>query len=165
MMLLRSFLFCCFWSLTSFAGAKDVSVLDFGAKEDGITINTIAIQKAIDVCSRQGGGRVIFPKGDFLSGTVEFRDHVVLYFEKGARLLGSTRLEEYRNPDPFTEGLGIAVGWALVAAVDCQDIGIEGEGIIDGQGAKLKAVQILCGRFSRYLPDRCPALSARKRVV
>ena len=54
-----------------------------------------------------------------------------------------TDIEQYRNLDPFTEGLGIDVGWALVVAVDAKNIGIEGEGAIDGQGSKLKAEHIL----------------------
>src|SRR5678810_1336845 len=54
-----------------------------------------------------------------------------------------TDIDRYRNLDPFTEGLGIDVGWALVVAVDTKNISIEGEGAIDGQGSKLKAEQIL----------------------
>lgn len=123
--------------------AEDVRITRFGARPDGRTMNTLAIQKAIDACYATGGGRVIFPKGDFLTGTIEFRNNITLHFEKGARLLGSTDIEDYRNPDPFTEGLGIDVGWALLVAVDRTNIGIEGEGVIDGQGAALKAAHIL----------------------
>ena len=71
------------------------------------------------------------------------KDNVILHFQKGSRLLGSTNIDDYRNLDPFTEGLGIDVGWALLAAIDCKNIGIEGEGAIDGQGPKLKAQHIL----------------------
>lgn len=123
--------------------AEDVLITRFGAKPDGHTMNTVAIQKAIDYCYGKGGGRVIFPKGDFLTGTIEFRDNIKLYFEKDARLLGSINVEDYRNVDPFTEGLGIDVGWALLVAVDRKNIGIEGPGVIDGQGSALKAAHIL----------------------
>lgn len=123
--------------------AEEVLITRFGAKPDGRTMNTIAIQKAIDYCYSKGGGRVIFPKGDFLTGTIEFRDNIKLYFEKEARLLGSTNVEDYRNADPFTEGLGIDVGWALLVAIDRKNIGIEGHGVIDGQGSALKAAHIL----------------------
>ena len=140
---IKTFILCCFLWMVTFVYAGDVNVVAYGAKGDGVTLNTKAIQNAIDACGQQGGGRVVVPKGDFLSGTVEFKNHVVLYLQKGARLLGSSRIEDYRNPDPFTEGLGIDVGWALLAAVDCHDIGIEGEGVIDGQGSKLKATQIM----------------------
>jgi hypothetical protein len=123
--------------------AVDVNIKNYGAVGDGITLNTAAIQKAIDECSKGGGGKVIFPEGRFLSGTIAIKNNVTLELQKDAVLLGSTDVNDYQNLDPFTEGLGINVGWALVAAIDAKNIGIEGEGMIDGQGAKVKAQQIL----------------------
>lgn len=123
--------------------AKDVNIKDHGAVGDGKTMNTVFLQNAIDECNASGGGKVIFPEGIYLSGTIAMKDNVVLHFQKGSRLLGSTNIEDYRNLDPFTEGLGIDVGWALLVAIDLKNIGIEGEGAIDGQGSKLKAEHIL----------------------
>lgn len=123
--------------------ASDVDISQYGAVGDGKTLNTAFLQKAIDDCSNSGGGRVVFPAGTFLSGTVVLKNDVTLYLTKNAVLLGSTDLEDYKNLDPFTEGLGIEVGWALVVAVDVKNIGIEGEGVIDGQGSALKARHIL----------------------
>lgn len=123
--------------------AADFDITKFGAVGDGKALNTASIQKAIDACNAAGGGRVVFPAGIYLSGTVELKNNVTLFFNKDSRLLGSTDLEQYRNLDPFTEGLGIDVGWALVVAVDAKNIAIVGEGAIDGQGAKLKAEHIL----------------------
>jgi hypothetical protein len=123
--------------------AKDVNIKDHGAIGDGKTMNTVFLQKAIDECHSSGGGKVIFPEGTYLSGTIALKDNVMLHFQKGSRLLGSTNIDDYRNLDPFTEGLGIDVGWALLVAIDLKNIGIEGEGAIDGQGAKLKAEHIL----------------------
>ena len=125
------------------ANAADFDITKYGAVGDGKTMNTAFIQKAIDECNKSGGGKVIFPAGIYLSGTIVLKDNVVLHLNKDARLLGSTDLEQYRNLDPFTEGLGIDVGWALLVAVDAKNIGIEGDGAIDGQGAKLKAEHIL----------------------
>jgi hypothetical protein len=135
-------------SLAAIAGcvvlhAKDVNVKEHGAVGDGITMNTSFLQKAIDVCNASGGGKVIFPEGIYLSGTIAMKDNVTLHFEKRSRLLGSINIEDYRNLDPFTEGLGIDVGWALLVAIDLKNIGIEGEGAIDGQGSKLKAEHII----------------------
>ncbi|MCD2422603.1 glycosyl hydrolase family 28 protein [Niabella pedocola] len=140
---MKSIFLICFSVLWCSVKAADVTITDYGAKGDGITLNTAAIQKAIDACNKSGGGKVHFPEGVYLSGTIEFKDHVVLHFQKGATLLGSTDIDDYRNLDPFTEGLGIDVGWALLVAVDRKHIGIEGEGTIDGQGSKLKAAHIL----------------------
>ena len=125
------------------AAASDFDVTRYGAVGDGKTMNTASIQKAIDECNKSGGGKVIFPAGIYLSATIELKDNVTLHLKKDARLLGTTDIEQYRNLDPFTEGLGIDVGWALLVAVDAKNIGIEGEGAIDGQGSKLKAEHIL----------------------
>jgi polygalacturonase len=123
--------------------AKDIDVKQYGAVGDGKTMNTTILQKAIDDCNQSGGGKVIFPAGTYLSGTIVMKDNVTLQFQKDSRLLGSTDVEDYRNLDPFMDGLGIDVGWALLVAVDAKNIGIEGEGAIDGQGAKLKEQHIL----------------------
>jgi len=119
-----------------------IDISRYGAVGDGKTLNTTAIQKAIDECHQQGGGKVVFPAGNWLSGTIVLKDQVILQFNKEARLLGSTDINDYQNIDPFADGLGIDVGWALLVAVDAKNIGIEGEGAIDGQGSKLKEQQI-----------------------
>jgi hypothetical protein len=128
-------------NLTLLAANVDISA--YGAVGDGTTLNTSAIQNAIDACYKSGGGKVIVPSGVFLTGTIALNDNVTLQLNKGAVLLGSTDVNDYKNLDPFVDGLGISVGWALVVAVDKKNIGIEGEGTIDGQGSKLKAQQIL----------------------
>jgi hypothetical protein len=132
------FLVLCFAS-----NALDFDITKYGAVGDGKTLNTAFIQKAIDECTKSGGGKVIFPAGIYLSATIELKDNVTLQLNKDARLLGTTDIEQYRNLDPFTEGLGIDVGWALLVAVDAKNIGIQGEGAIDGQGSKLKAEHVL----------------------
>lgn len=130
-------------AFTDFVSAADFNILKYGAVGDGTTLNTTAIQKAIDACYGIGGGKVIFPEGKFLSGTIVLKDNVTIHFEKNAVLLGSVELKDYKNLDPFTEGLGIDVGWALLVAVDAKHIGLEGEGTIDGQGSAIKAKHIL----------------------
>lgn len=139
-------LISCWLISLAFSGigkGADVSIVKYGATGDGNTLNTVAIQKAIDECHQTGGGKVLFPAGRFLSGTIVLKDNVTLHLEKNAVLLGSTDLADYRNMDPFTEGLGIEVGWALLVAVDARNIGIEGAGTIDGQGSAIKAKHIL----------------------
>jgi polygalacturonase len=99
------------------AFAADLNVRDFGAKGDGKTPDTAAIQKAIDA----GPGVVYFPTGRFLSGTIFLKSNVTLYLSPGAVLLGSTRIEDY-NPKH------------LIYAKGVENIAIEGGGVIDGQG-------------------------------
>ncbi len=131
------------WFAALTVKATDTDILKYGAVADSTTLNTTAIQQAIDDCCKSGGGKVFIPEGKFLSGTIELKDNVTLHFMKGAVLLGSIDLKDYRNLDPFTEGLGTDVGWAFLVAVDAKNVGIEGEGRIDGQGAALKARHIL----------------------
>ena len=128
--------------VTATALAKDVNITSYGAKGDSATLNTIFIQKAIDACHDGGGGKVIFPAGKYLSGTIVLKDNVTLLLQKDAVILGSTHVEHYNNLDPFADGLGTDVGWALIVAVDAKNIGIEGEGAINGQGSKLKEEQV-----------------------
>ena len=64
-------------------------ITDFGAAGDGKTLNTAAIQKAVDDCTSSGGGRVIVPAGRFLSGTICLKSNVDLHLESGAELISS----------------------------------------------------------------------------
>src|SRR3982751_59914 len=87
----------------TFMYANDVDVTAYGAKGDSTTLNTVFLQKAIDDCHAHGGGRVIFPAGKYLSGTIILRDNVTLLLRKDAMILGSTDVEQYQNMDPFTD--------------------------------------------------------------
>ena len=112
-----------------------------GIAGDGVTLNTTAIQKAIDDCTAGGGGVLHFPKGRYLTGTIQIKSNVTLRVDDGATLLGSTSAADYRNLDPFIDGSGNPLGHALIVAVDSDHVGIEGAGTIDGQGPAIKAHQ------------------------
>ena len=115
---------------------------DAGVAGDGQTLNTAAIQKAIDDCaSRPGGGTIRFPAGRYLTGTIQIKSGVTLRLEKDATLLGSTNAADYRNLDPFIDGSGNPMGYALIVAIDADKVALEGAGTIDGQGYKLQAKQ------------------------
>jgi polygalacturonase len=103
-------------------------VTTFGAVSDGKTLNTKAIQKAIDLANKNKGGRVVFSKGKFLSGSIILKSGVELFFEEGAILLGST------NPDDYPKYEGVR---ALILAHSSKKNSISGKGIIDGQGREL----------------------------
>ena len=121
---------------------KSYNIKDYGATGDGQTLDSPAIQQAIDACNQAGGGTVYIPAGTYLSATIVLKDNVKLYLEKDAVLLGTTDIKAYKNLDPFTDGLGIDVGWAFLVAIDAKNVAIEGEGVIDGQGSALKARHI-----------------------
>lgn len=73
--------------------AQGRNVADSGALGDGKTLNTAAIQKAIDACAESGGGAVVFPPGVYLTGTVRLRSRVRLHLAAGAVIAGSPSLE------------------------------------------------------------------------
>lgn len=122
--------------------AEVYNVKKYGAKGNGKKLDSPAIQKAIDACTKAGGGTVLIPEGTYLSATIVLKDNVTLLLEKDALILGTTDYKAYDNPDPFTEGLGIDVGWALLVAIDAKNVTLRGEGIIDGQGSALKEKHI-----------------------
>ncbi len=67
----------------------------YGAVGNGKTLNTKALQKAIDACSQSGGGTVLLAKGDYVTGTIELKSNVMLEVAEGARILGSIHLKDY----------------------------------------------------------------------
>lgn len=114
-------------------------VEDFGAKADGITVNTIYIQRAIDACSKDGGGYVVLSSGDYVTGTIELRRNVMLKVERGARLLGSTDLKDY--PEKVERLQSVMRNMhryrlSLIYAEGTENIGICGEGEIYFRGER-----------------------------
>ncbi|WP_343328552.1 glycoside hydrolase family 28 protein [Polaribacter staleyi] len=138
---IRIFLFICIAGLLfSFSKReKTYHVTSFGAKGDSITINTKAIQKAIDKCSKKGGGTVIIDKGVFISGTILLKDNVTLLVKENAKLVGSSNPQDYQSIDTFTDAVGQQRGTCLVGAINAKNIAITGKGIIDGNGAAFLA--------------------------
>jgi len=114
--------------------AKDVNVKDFGATGDGKTLDSAAIQKAIDDAHAHDGGKVAVPRGTYLSGTIVLKDNITLHLEDGAEIRGTTDLSQYKNLDPFKDGLGAEVGTAFVTVIDAKNVTIEGKGTLNGNG-------------------------------
>lgn len=113
------------------------TITDFGARGDGETVNTAAIQKAIDACGLAGGGTILVPPGCFLSGPLTLRSHVTLRLESGAVLRAVPRMDGWpKLDDPYSgqEG-GRREFQPFLYGQDQQDISIEGRGTIDGNGA------------------------------
>ncbi|MGV8135408.1 MAG: glycosyl hydrolase family 28 protein [Mangrovibacterium sp.] len=114
-------LVCCTLTLA----AKDYKASLFGAKSDGITLNTGSIQKAVDLISSKGGGRLVFYVGRYLTGSIQLRSNVTIHLEEGAILVGAPSVYDYDAVD------GVK---ALIVADACDSIGITGKGVIEGQG-------------------------------
>lgn len=114
------------------------SVKDFGAKGDGITKDTEAIQKTIDAAYQAGGGTVDLPAGTYISGSIQLRDNIDFHISEGAVLKGSPELEDYCSADccpqnyesPRTaENIS---GGHLIYGVEVRNVTIRGTGRIDG---------------------------------
>ena len=95
----------------------------FGAVGDGETLDTPAIQAAINACAQTGGGRVMIPNGTFLSGTIYLKDHVDLHLAPSAVLKGSPVLTDYPTHPR-----------ALIRGDRVNNIAVSGRGTINGNG-------------------------------
>ncbi len=113
------------------AGTRTYNIRDYGAKGDGTTLDTAALQSAIDACHADQGGTVLVPAGDFLIGTTELKSNVTLHLSPKGRLLGSGKPEDYSAGKGVPPGNGNIV---LLYAADAENVTIEGRGTIDGQG-------------------------------
>jgi polygalacturonase len=103
------------------------NVLDYGARPDGKTMSTSAIQRAIDEAFQVGGGTAYVPAGKFLTGRLDLKSRVTLYLETGSTLLGSKSLSDY-------EGNGDSNQRHLIYAANAEEVSLAGPGRIDGQG-------------------------------
>ena len=109
-------------------------ITDSQAVGDGATLNTKAIQSAIDQCAAAGGGVIVVPKGVFLTGALFFKEGVNLRVEQDGVLKGTTSQADY--PPIYTRWEGIERYWtpALLNFVGMTNVEVSGEGLIDGSG-------------------------------
>ena len=128
-----------------------LNVRDFGAKGDGATKDTAAIQQAIDRCSVLGGGQVLTPPGGYLTGAIALRSNTLLRLEKDAVILGSPDFGDYPVTQVRWEGKWIQGYAGLVYAIGANHIGVSGPGRISGNPA-------VGGRPNPRAPLRRPAL-------
>ncbi len=129
-----------------------------GAVSDGTTLNTRAIQAALDAAA--GGGIVVVPPGVYLTGTLFLRSDTVLDLMPGATLLGSPRLADYVR---LTRGvIGDRTGYHLLVADGVRNVTVRGQGTIDGNGPSFWEPTV-GGRLEEY-PARAPD-PARGRLM
>jgi len=127
---------------------RQIKITATGAISGGKTLCTAAIQKAIDQCSSEGGGVVLIPKGEFLTGPIVLRSNINLHLKRGAELLMTNkfalfplRRHRYQN---------------CITGVDCSHIAITGHGEINGHGAMWWAL------YKKSKPGGAPSLAADK---
>lgn len=115
---------------------RRVLITDFGAVGDGATLNTKAIQSAIDHAAAQGGGTLVVPDGIFITGSIFLKQGVNLLVETNAVLKGSENTNDYPWIDTRIAGLEMKWPAALVNADSLSNLVLSGAGTIDGSGLR-----------------------------
>jgi polygalacturonase len=115
---------------TAGASGKVFNVRDYGAKGDGKTLDTAAIQKALDECGNAGGSTVQFPPGTYLSKPLFLHSSTTVKLDAGAVLQATDATVDFVNPERTNSFI------AFVNGKDIHDVAIVGPGTIDGAGAK-----------------------------
>lgn len=124
------------------------NVKDFGAHGDGQSLETEALQNAIDMSHYNGGGIVFFPPGKYLTGTLILKSNVEIYLSNGTIILGSENINDYKSiKTEFKNYNNVFLRYSLFYAEKAENISIKGNGIIDGQGSYFKVT-------TKVKPDR-----------
>lgn len=114
--------------------SEEFNVADYGAINDGKTLTTKAIQNTIDAASEAGGGRVVFPKGIYLSGALFIKSNVDFHLDEGVIIRAIQDDSQY--PESWTRIAGFEMEWpaGLINIYDQHNVRISGKGTIDGNG-------------------------------
>ncbi len=118
-----------------------ISILSYGAKSDGFTLNTKSINQAITDCSKRGGGVVMIPEGLWLTGPIELKSNVNLHLKKNSLLQFTKDFNQYPLVEGNWEGTAQMRNQSPIWARDQQNIAITGDGIIDGAGEAWRMVK------------------------
>jgi polygalacturonase len=117
------------------------NIARYGAKPDGVTLNTKSINNAINECSKKGGGVVLVPTGFWLTGPVELKSNVNLHLAKNAVLQFTKDFDQYPLVQGNWEGLPQMRNQSPISATGQENIAITGFGIIDGAGEAWRMVK------------------------
>ena len=140
------------WMATALSAQNSYDIMTYGAKGDGVTDDAVAIQKAIDRCSAEGGGMVVFPRNHvFLSGPVELKSNVELHLEATATLKANPDERIYRL-SAFGENRGEGMLWLW--AKDAENISITGKGTIHGNGIAFMGAELADSYELKPLADQ-----------
>jgi len=134
-------IFICFCFLAGKIFASSYDIKKFGAKGDGKTLDTHAINKTINEAAANGGGTVYFPAGTYLSVSIHLKSNITLYLEQGAKILAADTKKGYKydlpedNPSNMYQDFG-HTHWqnSLIWGENLENISIIGPGMIDGEG-------------------------------
>lgn len=118
-----------------------VSIKDFGAVPDGSTLCTKAFADAIDALSKKGGGKVIVPRGIWLTGPIQLKSNINLYTEEGALITFSKNYDDYPLIETSFEGLNTVRCLSPINGKGLENVAITGHGVFDGSGEAWRPVK------------------------
>ncbi|MBF0647556.1 hypothetical protein IR083_01835 [Dysgonomonas sp. GY75] len=122
----KIFFIILFFSFCITSNAKIYNIIDYGAKNDGVTLTTAQVQEAINECHKEGGGIVHVPSGTYLVGTINLKSNVEFNFETGAILKATTDLTQYQRHNRELAG--------IFYTEKSENVSITGNGRIFGRG-------------------------------
>lgn len=122
-------------------GNYSVNITDFGAVGDGLTKNTEAIAKAIDDVAANGGGRVVIPRGMWLTGPIVLKSNINIHTEQGAIVVFSEDFDDYPLIATSFEGLETYRCLSPIYGKDLENIAFTGKGVFDGSGDAWRMVK------------------------
>lgn len=117
------------------------NILRYGAKADGVTLNTKSINDAIIACNKRGGGVVVIPPGIWVTGPVELKSNVNLHLQRNALLLFTRDFSQYKLVATNWEGLDQMRNQSPISATNATNIAVTGFGIVDGNGDAWRMVK------------------------
>lgn len=117
------------------------NIVRFGAKADGLTLNTKSITNAIDACNKKGGGVVVVPAGFWLTGPIVLKSNVNLHLQKGSLLQFTKDFDQYPLVEGNWEGLPQMRNQSPLSATNATNVAITGYGIVDGNGDAWRMVK------------------------
>ncbi|HUS03036.1 MAG TPA: glycoside hydrolase family 28 protein [Chitinophagaceae bacterium] len=117
------------------------NIVKYGAKADGLTLNTKSINDAITACNKKGGGVVVIPSGLWLTGPVELKSNVNLHLQRNALLQFTKDLDQYQLVESNWEGLPQMRNQSPLSATNATNIAVTGFGIVDGNGDAWRMVK------------------------
>lgn len=117
------------------------SVTEFGAVGDGLTVNTNAINRAIDELAKKGGGTLVIPRGIWVTGPITLRSNINLRADAGALIIFTKNMDDYPLVETSFEGLNTTRCMSPINGRDLVNIAITGEGVFDGSGEAWRHVK------------------------
>lgn len=144
-----------------------VSILQYGAVADGYTLNTKAINNAIEACAQNGGGVVLIPAGSWVTGPIIMKSDINLHVDKGALVIFTQDMTQYPLVVSSFEGVDAARCQSPITAENLQNIAITGEGIMNGNGfywRPLKKIKLSDSEWKAHLQKYGGVLTEDKKM-